>query len=970
MITIQPSPSHGFLPLNANESPLPIVCSSDEPELVGIAAQDLVTDLQAATGQVSERHPHPPTDADWIILVGSLREQGPIRDLVQRGLLPADHLDDTWEQWVTAVVDAPFPGVKHALVIAGSDRRGAAYGVYELTRILGVSPWSWWADAPIRRRPDTWLGIENGRHLSRPPRVRYRAFYINDEIFGLLPWATGTLEQTGKGLDHHTYEKVFQLMVRLRANYLWPALKKGSRPFSHDPLNRVTADRYGIVVGGSHAEPLTMCTWEWDWSGETRGDWNYKTNRDQVLQFLEERVEANKIYENVYTLGMRGRDDVSMEGAEDIMDAATILENVIRDQREILRSQLDRPLEEIPQTLTVYKEVLKQYDMGLQVPDDVTLIWTDDNFGYFKRLPGTKEKRRSGGNGAYYHLSYLGRPHDYLWLESIPPALIVNELRKAADCGADRIWIINVGDVKPLEYNLQLCFDLAWNPDAVTPDTLEAHQQAFYAENVDSGRSGDLARLRAATFALNRNRKPEHAAWSRIEQWRAPFESRFSWIHEQEAGNRLRLCTELEQQAHDLLEQLPEASRDAGFQLAVYPALASALTHRKWLLASKAEWFHRQGRAEADTVRQQAYDCWKSIWDVLHHLQNLRDSKWRQYIGMFPMEVNKSPLFRDTTGPEWIEPEEFNALPFPKHHWGSAPGLWVEGQDGLSGSGHPPYQLPVLTPHVHTQSFFELFTRTDAAVDWSVSCDHPALHFSRRSGSFSGTCRVDITLNPHPFAEPENRITFTVQAGDQVFELTQPVHSPALPADTAGAYVESRGMISIPAYRYSSKTEQKPYGWQTLHGLGIHDRVIKAVPETAIPLDHEWDVEEKNPYLEYRFFTVNRGWVQVGVYTLPTHSVSKEHGAAYAVAMNPAEHDGPTLVHDQSLSIRDERFLERVEQGFAFIQSKHVIRTPGWQTLRLYLCDPGILFDHIVIHFAPLPDTYLPPAPTLAATLQ
>ena len=277
MITLKQSSDPETIDFSANKrEAVEILYSQDESELVSIAANDLATDVANVCGQSTTVTNELPQSSDLIITIGTLQNSVWIQELERAKKVSFEHIKNSWECWQTFVVENPFPGVGKALVIAGSDRRGTAYGVYELSRKMGVSPWAWWADARIKKRDTIHLNIQNGVHHSKPPRVPYRAFYINDEIFGLLPWAKKTVDPSYDGLGHKVYERVFQLMLRLRANYLWPALKKGSKPFSDDPMNREIADRYGIVVGGSHAEPLTMCTHEWDWSGESRGDWNYK----------------------------------------------------------------------------------------------------------------------------------------------------------------------------------------------------------------------------------------------------------------------------------------------------------------------------------------------------------------------------------------------------------------------------------------------------------------------------------------------------------------------------------------------------------------------------------------------------------------------------------------------------------------------------------------------------------------------
>jgi hypothetical protein len=345
--------------------------------------------------------------------------------------LDVGDLKGAWESFVIAVVDRPTPDVPRALVIVGSDRRGAAYGVYELSQAIGVSPWRWWADVPPPRRDQ--LYVAAGTRRLGPPSVKYRGIFINDEDWGLQPWAAHTFEPETGNIGPKTYARVFDLLLRLKANTLWPAMHPTTAPFNDDPANAKLADRYAIVMGSSHAEPmLRNNVGEWKAPAET---YNYATNPDGVLAYWRQRVTTNGEYENLYTLGMRGIHDSGMVGANDLASRKTLLETIFADQRRLLA---ERGLQGAPQVFTPYKEVLDVYRGGLKVPDDVTLVWPDDNFGYIRQFPDAAERQRAGGSGVYYHLSYLGAPLSYLWLSTTPPALIQQQMGQAWDLGAPR----------------------------------------------------------------------------------------------------------------------------------------------------------------------------------------------------------------------------------------------------------------------------------------------------------------------------------------------------------------------------------------------------------------------------------------------------------------------------------------------------------------------------------------------------
>jgi hypothetical protein len=402
----------------------PIVIADGDAKVVGIAARDLAADIEAVTG----RKPRVGSaTARTAVIVGTLGRSALIDRLTASGKLAAGQLAGAWESFVIATVEQPLPGVERALVIAGSDPRGTAFGVYELSQAVGVSPWHWWADvAPAHKAG---LYVTAGLRRFGPPSVKYRGIFINDEDWGLQRWAATTFEPEYGSLGPRTYAKVFELLLRLKANTLWPAMHPTTKAFNADPRNAALADDYAIVMGSSHAEPmLRNNVSEWH---EPAEHFNYATHASTVLDYWRERIEANKRYENMYTIGMRGIHDGRMQGPKDEAARIALLEKIFADQRALL------PPGSL-QVFTPYKEVLPLYEGGLRVPDDVTLIWPDDNFGYVRRYANAAEQRRAGGTGVYYHLSYLGAPLSYIWLYTTPPALVWEEMAKAWEHGARR----------------------------------------------------------------------------------------------------------------------------------------------------------------------------------------------------------------------------------------------------------------------------------------------------------------------------------------------------------------------------------------------------------------------------------------------------------------------------------------------------------------------------------------------------
>jgi hypothetical protein len=448
------------------------------------------------------------------VVIGTLGHNRAIDGLVARGRLSVSGLAGAWESFVIATVDHPWPGVDQALVIVGSDRRGTAYGAYELARAIGVSPWAWWADLPPRHRDALWL--EAGLHRFGPPSVKYRGIFLNDEDWGLYPWAAQTYDPAYGNIGPRTYQRVFELMLRLKANTLWPAMHKTTRAFNADPANARLADSYGIVMGSSHAEAMLRNN-----VGEWKDDparFNYATNRAGVRAYWDERARINAGYESLWTVGLRGLHDTGMVGAPTMAARQALLDQAIADQRAILDAHVPGGAARAGQIFVPYKEVLDIYRAGIHVPDNVTIVWPDDNFGYIRQFPSPAEAARSGGAGVYYHLSYLGYPLAYLWLYTTPPALVQEEMLRAYDAGARQLWMVNVGDIKPAEIGISHFLDLAWDVERWRGTSQHAYlaQWLGAAFGPQAGEAG--ADLLDAHFRLNMVRRPEHLEWPAHEE--------------------------------------------------------------------------------------------------------------------------------------------------------------------------------------------------------------------------------------------------------------------------------------------------------------------------------------------------------------------------------------------------------------------------------------------------------------------
>ena len=644
-----------------------IKCDGSEPYQVVRAIGDLKNDIRTVTGSDNQR-------SEGQIVVGTYGKSKTIGRLVASGVLNEQDLKGKWESYVITVTNEKRP----RLVIAGSDMRGTIYGIYDVSQRIGVSPWYWWADVPVVKNPEA--AIDCDYYASGEPTVKYRGIFINDEDWGLKPWATKNYERELGDIGPKTYAKVCELLLRLKANMLAPAMHSCTGAFYSHPESKVVADSYGIVITTSHCEPLLLNNAaKSEWDQERDGDWNYKTNSATILKKWDDRLSEASQYENIYTTAMRGLHDAGLRGNLPMSERVPLIEQVFKDQRELLvKHKVYTPLSSgrgvggeasIPQIFVPYKETMDIYENGLRVPDDITLVWVDDNYGYMKRVANPEEQQRSGRSGVYYHLSYLGAPHDYLWLNTTPPVLMYEELKKAYDHGADRYWLLNVGDIKPMELGMQTFFDMAWNLGDFDFEKARTHQAEYLAklfgnlspltipEQCSPTRSlSHLLPLLDDYYRLAWSRKPEFMGWE--YEWDdkehtglKPTE--YSFRHYDEAQQRLADYQRISDEVERLSTQLSLKSDDsqaAFFELLQFSVQGAYQMNRKFLMAQLNQELAAEGRlAEANWAARQMELAYDSI-DALNRRYNRQlNGKWD---GMMALSTSFTPTCQYYQKPE------------------------------------------------------------------------------------------------------------------------------------------------------------------------------------------------------------------------------------------------------------------------------------------------------------------------------
>ncbi len=598
-----------------------LVVEKNEEKVVHLAIDLLKRDMKSVLNAeliIGNKEPH--------VIIGTIGQSALLKNYAKE----VAEIEGHHEAFLLKVLE------NGKLLIAGSDKRGTAYGVLELSRLLGVSPWEWWADATPEKREVFYLPAGYGQ--TQEPTVPYRGIFLNDEDWGLLPWSNQTYEPH-KDKNHigpQTYRRIFELMLRLRANTLWPAMHECTLPFFLTEGNREAASDYSIFIGSSHCEPM-VCNAAGEWERRGKGDYDYVNNSKEVYKFWEKRVQEVAGQDNIYTLGMRGVHDGKMQGAKTVAEQKAVLERVLKDQRDMLQKYVNKDVTQVPQAFIPYKEVLDIYHAGLEVPEEVTLIWCDDNYGYIRHFPTEKERARKGGNGIYYHISYWGRPHDYLWLNTMSPAVAYQQMNEAYDRGIQKMWIINVGDIKPGEYLLELLMDMAWDLDGVRRIGWQEHERRFLAREFGRSIGDELDKVMKSYYHLNYIRRPEFLGNTRTEEkdpaWKVVKD--LPWC-EDYIIDHLNTWKGLSDKVEDLSRLMSHEKQDAYFHLVKYRVQGVAQMNEKLLKAQlarhgKADW------AESDA----AYDSIVSLTRIYNEgISN--QGKWR---GMMDHRPRKLPVF-------------------------------------------------------------------------------------------------------------------------------------------------------------------------------------------------------------------------------------------------------------------------------------------------------------------------------------
>jgi Glycosyl hydrolase family 115/Gylcosyl hydrolase family 115 C-terminal domain len=915
----------GYFPIVSVSGPTAIYVDEKDHWLTHKAVELLRQDLEMLTGRQASIVSRLPSSADYIIIIGSLDSSATIRSLDgEKKIWPG--LAGQWEKFQLQTIDNPLKGIKKALVIAGSDKRGTAYGVFELSRQMGLSPWYWWADVPAKKKKEIY--IREGLYSYGSPSVKYRGIFINDEAPAFSGWAK---EKFG-GVNHLVYEKMFELMLRLKANYLWPAMW-GNAFNDDDPLNPVLAQQYGIVMGTTHHEPMLRAQQEWKRYG--KGPWNYDSNEAVLKAFWKKGIENMDSRESIVTVGMRGDGDMPMTVGSNI----ALLERIVRDQRKIIADVTKKPASETPQLWALYKEVQDYYDKGMTVPDDVTLLLCDDNWGNIRKLPMPGAKPRAGGYGIYYHFDYVGDPRNYKWLNTNSIPRVWEQMNLAKQYGADRIWIVNVGDLKPMELPIQFFLDFAWDTNKWNADKV-ANYTKEWAENIFGGSyAAEIAAILSSYTKYNSRRKPELLS-----------PDTYSLINYREAETIEADYDQLAEGAEIIYKELPAEYRNAYYQIVLYPVKACANLNRLYVAAGKNRLYAKQGRAATNDLADSAKKYFEEDAALAKYFNTvMSDGKWNHMMDQTHIGYTY-----------WQQPEK-NAMPeveIIQLKDSAEMGLAIEGSGSWWSHDTTQAILPEFDSYMKQTHYVELFNRGENAFEYAVKIPVAWVKLTGAGRKVEKQERlwIEVDWQTAPAGIHKIPITITGVGGSTVTFFMIIKNYETAKENQFKGFVESNGYVSMEASHYNRAMNASPISWQLIPGIGRTGSGMTIKPVNA-------KRQEPGPAcarLEFDLLVFDTGIVHVQSYFSPTLNFNGRE-LQYATSFDD---EAPQFINLHP-DLSNKSWEQWVANNIIISSSEFHFNKQGMHVLKFWMTDPGIVLQKIVLGVPRVNPSYLGPPETL-----
>ncbi|KAJ5080953.1 hypothetical protein N7456_013663 [Penicillium angulare] len=899
--------------------------------------------------------------ADIAIIVGCIESCRILKKLSSENKLDTSAIKGKWESFITTVVDNPIPGCSKALVIAGSDKRAAIFGVYTLSRQIGVSPWYWWADVPAKFHSEIYALPVTTTYGE--PSIQYRGIFINDEAPALTGWV---LEKFGS-YDSEFYKKVYELLLRLKANFMWPAMwpgypNPGAVFFMDDPENQRIADEYGICISTSHHEPMQRATTEWfEEKPRADGTWDWTKSREEIIEFFRTGVQRAKGLESYFTMGIRGEYDRGM--ATD--DPGAVIRDVLLQQRALFKEVHGRE-DAVPQVLALYKEIQDLYQAGeFTVPEDVTLLFADDNFGTLRRLPSGSEMTRPGGAGIYYHFEYVGAPRSYKWINSNSLGKTYHQLSEAYTRNARKIWVFNVGDIKPIEVPLTFAMEMAWDINSIHENSIPRFFGDIATEYFNADLSPGIVSVWHEYDRLVRLRKHEH-----IDP------ESFSLLHYNEADDIVHRWQQLVSAAETIYEKANEEQKVAIWELIVHPVKASAIFTQLRVAQARNQLHARQRRNTANKLLREVLDLFDADFKLSQEFHSLLDGKWNH------MMCQAHLGYGDT----WHAPSRDAIFGLAYVQRGQNSNLIV-GQMGVAVESHegvragrineeserthpsrrdltPGLTLGSISRYGPANRWFDIFTRGTQTIHWAASAPHSWVHLSLTEGTLSPNgedARVWISINwDHVNTDFDEEILITVKSKEGDFEHVHlPVNGHRAPQSFQG-FVESDGCVSIPSIGMGI---QAPYRHHPELGRGS---------EGSVAIDYAASCNDfPITFLEYpiHIFSYTQS-PTITLYFNMTLDIDPNNKMSYDIGFDDQSIESHTLVKestDKKAKLPAEGWLDAV-MDCVWKETHHLgSLKAGAHTIRVRLNHSNIILEKIVLDLGGVQSSYLGPPVSFCA---
>ncbi|KZV74317.1 glycoside hydrolase family 115 protein [Peniophora sp. CONT] len=945
-----------------------ILLSADEWPGVQRAASDFSADIFAVTGAqpalANATSSAKNVSADSVIIVGTLGKSSLIDAVVNNTGLNVSGIDGQWEAFMSAVVENPLPGVSKAYVIVGADKRGTIFALYDHSEQFGVSPWYWWADVPTTEHDALHVAASGCSHGS--PTVKYRGIFLNDEQPALQNWAqekftNGTgAALTGSPFNHRFYTKLYELLLRLKANFLWPA--QWSSAFGiDDELNQFYADEYGIVMGTSHEEPMMRSIpVEWNLFGNGTA-WDYSTNKEAIYPFWVEGAERSRLYESLYTVGMRGNGD--LPGANTNIQ---LLEEIVADQRTIMSNVYNiSDVTTIPQAWCLYKEVQGYFEEGLEVPDDVTLLWTDDNWGNIRRFPIPSERNRTGGAGVYYHFDYVGDPRNYKWIQSTQLSKVFEQMSLAVDREATRIWVVNVGDMKPLEMDIDFFLTYGYDSSLWTPTNIDSfvHEWAVREFDLSNEKATEVVGIVGNMTRYLARVKPELLS-----------ATTFSTFNYREAETVLAQWQALNASSTKIYNSLSDAMKPAFFQLVHHPVQAGATLTAMWISAGINNLRSLQGRLSANDYAEKTLDFFEHDYDIELEYHTMLDGKWDQMMSQ-----------THTYYYYWQEPSQ-NTMPFVsrvssrKENIVGPMRVLLENSNG-SWPGDEQYNCALgyscPTPTLTLDRFSSFGSRYidiglggPTPFKFSASANVSWLNFSSTGGSLDPSNpekRIFLTVNWDAVEGAQTaEIVFNATANGFVKKSSVPIlfvaNHTTVPDNFTG-FVEGDGAIAIEAAHASRNTSVGEVSWIEIPNYG---RTLSGVtPWPRLGNNEQNYTAGSGPSLEYDFANFNtidgNGTVGVTVFVSPSLNANgDDRPLGIGVQVDDDEPQTTYFIPFAAPGQEPAVWNDFVANSIVPVVGNFTA-WPGAHTLKLWMIEPTVVVQKVVIDCGGLLDSFLGP---------